>query len=127
MPQSGGWLNTVKVVLGFLELAFAFKFLSNADLVIQAHLLEREVFLAIWIALFLVLAFYLFGAFRLPHDSPSDKLSVGRTLMGTTVLAFVLYMLPGIWGAPLKFLSGFPPPITYAESPYGIHGKAPNK
>jgi len=127
MPQSGGWLNTVKVTLGFLELAFAFKFLSNADLVVQAHLLEREVFLAIWIALFLMLAIYLLGKIRLPHDSPMEKLSVGRALFATAVLAFVLYLIPGMWGAPLKSLSGFPPPLTYAESPYGIHGEAPVK
>ena len=127
MPQSGGWLNTVKVTLGFLELAFAFKFLSNADLVVQAHLLEREVFIAIWIALFLMLAIYLLGKIRLPHDSPIEKLSVGRALFATVVIAFVIYLIPGMWGAPLKGLSGFPPPLTYAEAPYGIHGEAPVK
>lgn len=127
MPQSGGWLNVVKVVLGLLELAFAFKFLSNADLVVQAHLLERETFLAIWIAIFTVLALYLFGLIRFPHDSPVERLSVGRALFGTATLAFVIYLIPGMWGAPLNGLSGFPPPITYSESPYGIHGKAPEK
>jgi thiol:disulfide interchange protein DsbD len=125
MPQSGGWLNVVKVVLGLLELAFAFKFLSNADLVVQAHFLEREVFIAIWIAIFAVLAIYLFGFIRFPHDSPVERLSVGRALLATTTVAFVIYLLPGMWGAPLKGLSGFPPPVNYAESPYGIHGKAP--
>src|SRR5690554_4867681 len=113
LPKSGGWLNSVKVVLGFLELALAFKFLSNADLALQWHLLEREVFLAIWIGIFLVLALYLFGKLRLPHDSPIEKLSVGRTLFGTTVLIFVIYLIPGMWGAPLKLISAFPPPMSY--------------
>lgn len=122
LPKSGGWLNTVKVVLGFLELALAFKFLSNADLVVQAHLLEREVFLAIWIGIFLVLSLYLLGFIRLPHDSPLEKLSVGRTLFGTITLVLVIYLIPGLWGAPLKLISGFPPPQSYSESPQGIGG-----
>jgi thiol:disulfide interchange protein DsbD len=120
LPKSGGWLNAVKVVLGFLELALAFKFLSNADLSLQAHMLERELFLAIWIGIFLVLALYLFGFIRMPHDSPMEKLSVGRALMGTFTLIFVLYMLPGLWGAPLKVISAFPPPLSYSESPMGV-------
>lgn len=120
LPKSGGWLNTVKVVLGLLELALALKFLSNADLALQAHYLERETFLAIWIAVFGVLAMYLFGLIRMPHDSPLDRLSVGRTLFGTFVLAFVLYMIPGLWGAPLKLISAFPPPANYSESPFGV-------
>lgn len=122
LPQSGGWLNTVKVVLGFLELALAFKFLSNADLSLQAHLLERELFLAIWIAVFTALALYLFGFIQLPHDSKVEKLSVGRALFGTTVLVFVLYMIPGLFGAPLKLISAFPPPMSYSESPLGFGG-----
>ena len=125
LPQSGGWLNTVKVTLGFLELAFALKFLSNADLVKQWHLLERELFLALWIGIFLVLAIYLFGKIQFPHDDEVKKLSVGRGLFGTLVVAFIIYLMPGLFGAPLKLISGFPPPITYAESPYGIHGDAP--
>ncbi|WP_031426771.1 protein-disulfide reductase DsbD family protein [Flavimarina sp. Hel_I_48] len=120
LPQSGGWLNTVKVVLGFLELAFAFKFLSNADLVLQLHLLERETFLAIWIAIFSSLALYLFGKITLPHDSPLPHISVGRLSLGLFVLAFVVYMIPGLWGAPLQWISGFPPPMQYSESPYGV-------
>lgn len=120
LPKSGGWLNTVKVVLGLLELALAFKFLSNADLAVQAHYLEREVFLAIWIAIFGVLAFYLFGWLQFPHDSKVEKLSVGRGLLGTFILAFVLYMIPGLWGAPLKLISAFPPPLNYSESPFGV-------
>ena len=120
MPKSGGWLTSVKVFLGFLELALAFKFLSNADLAVQAHLLERELFLAIWIAVFGVLAMYLFGFIQLPHDGPVGNLSVGRTLLGTTVVIFVVYMIPGLWGAPLKLISAFPPPIHYSESPLGV-------
>ena len=115
LPKSGGWLNTVKVFLGFLELALAFKFLSTADLVSQAHLLERELFIAIWIGIFTALAIYLFGGFKLPHDSPLERLSVGRVLLGTTTLIFVAYLIPGMWGAPLKLISGFPPSPTYSE------------
>ena len=120
LPKSGGWLNTVKVVLGFLELALAFKFLSNADLVLQLHLLERETFLAIWIAVFGGLALYLFGKITLPHDSPLAHISVGRLSLGLFVLAFVVYLIPGLWGAPLQWISGFPPPAQYSESPYGV-------
>jgi thiol:disulfide interchange protein DsbD len=102
LPKSGGWLNTVKVVLGFLELALAFKFLSQADLVMQTHLLEREVFIAIWIAVFGALAFYLFGKIQLPHDSPLTHISVGRLSMGLVVLSFTIYMIPGM-GSATKF------------------------
>lgn len=120
LPKSGGWLNTVKVVLGFLELALAFKFLSNADLVLQTHLLEREVFLAIWIAIFGALALYLFGKIKLPHDGNLEHVSVGRLSFGLFVLAFTIYLVPGLWGAPLKLISGFPPPLQYSESPNGV-------
>jgi thiol:disulfide interchange protein DsbD len=120
LPKSGGWLNTVKVVLGFLELALAFKFLSNADLVLQTHFLEREVFIAIWIAIFGALAFYLFGKIQLPHDSPLTHISVGRLSLGLLVLSFTIYMIPGLWGAPLNLISAFPPPQNYSESPYGV-------
>jgi thiol:disulfide interchange protein DsbD len=120
LPKSGGWLNTVKVSLGFLELALAFKFLSNADLVVQAHLLEREVFLGIWIAIFGTWAVYLFGKLTLPHDSPMTHLSIGRLFMAIFVTIFTIYLIPGLWGAPLKIISGFPPPMTYSESPMGI-------
>lgn len=124
LPKSGGWLNTVKVFLGFLELALAFKFLSNADLVLQLHLLEREVFLAIWIAIFGALALYLFGKITLPHDSPLPFISVGRLMMGLLVLTFTIYLIPGLWGAPLKIISAFPPPMTYSESPNGVGNTA---
>ena len=120
LPKSGGWLNTVKVVLGFLELALAFKFLSNADLVLQLHLLEREVFIAIWIAIFGALAFYLFGKIQLPHDSPVSHISVGRLSLALITLSFTIYMIPGLWGAPLNLISAFPPPQHYSESPYGV-------
>ncbi|RXG15324.1 thiol:disulfide interchange protein DsbD [Leeuwenhoekiella aestuarii] len=120
LPKSGGWLNSVKVVLGFLELALAFKFLSNADLVLQAHLLEREVFLAIWIAIFGALALYLFGKIRTSHDTPVNSISSGRMILGVFVLAFTIYLIPGLWGAPLKLISGFPPPMNYSESPFGV-------
>ena len=120
LPKSGGWLNTVKVFLGFLELALAFKFLSNADLVLQLHWLEREMFLAIWIAIFGTLTFYLFGKIKLPHDSNENNISVGRLSLGLIVFAFTIYLIPGIWGAPLKLISGFPPPLNYSEAPYGV-------
>ena len=124
LPKSGGWLNTVKVSLGFLELALAFKFLSNADLVLQLHLLEREVFLAIWIAIFGAWALYLLGKIMTPHDSPLTHISVGRLSLGLLVLAFTIYMIPGLFGAPLKLISAFPPPQTYSESPMGFFGNS---
>ena len=120
LPKSGGWLNTVKVFLGFLELALAFKFLSNADLVMQGHWLEREVFIAIWITIFGALALYLFGKIKLPHDSDLSHISVGRLSLGLVVMTFTIYMVPGLWGAPLKLISGFPPPMHYSESSYGV-------
>ena len=126
LPKSGGWLNTVKVVLGFLELALAFKFLSNADLVLQLHLLEREVFLSIWIGIFGTLAFYLFGKINLPHDSPLTHLSVGRLTFAIVVLSFTIYLIPGLWGAPLKLINAFPPPMEYSESPYGVGSNGDN-
>ncbi len=120
LPKSGGWLNTVKVVLGFLELALAFKFLSQADLVLQLHWLEREVFLAIWIAIFGALSLYLLGKIQLPHDAPLKHISVGRLMLGLLTLSFTVYMIPGLWGAPLNLISAFPPPLDYSESPYGV-------
>jgi len=122
LPKSGGWLNSVKVVLGFIELALAFKFLSNADLVWDLNILLREHFLAIWIAIFLLLTVYLLGGFRMPHDSKLEKVSVFRLLMAVSSLYFVVYLLPGLWGAPLKMISGFPPPEFYSESNGGFGG-----
>ncbi|MFD2909246.1 protein-disulfide reductase DsbD family protein [Flavobacterium ardleyense] len=120
LPKSGGWLNTVKVVFGFIELALAFKFLSMADLVMDWHILERETFIAVWITLFAGLALYLFGKITLPHDSPLTHLSVGRLLLALLSLAFTIYLIPGLWGAPLNLISGFPPPMSYSESPHGV-------
>ena len=124
LPQSGGWLTSVKVVLGLLEIGFAFKFLSNADLVLQLGLLKRELFIAIWIALALCIAVYLYGGLRFPHDSKFERMSVGRWGLGTAFLALAIYMMPGMWGAPLNLISGFPPPMFYAESSGGIGGTA---
>jgi thiol:disulfide interchange protein len=127
LPKSGGWLNNVKVFLGFLELAFAFKFLSNADLSIQAHLLERELFIAIWIAIFAALTLYLFGIYQTKHDSPlTGGLGTFRVMMATLTLMFTVYLIPGMFGAPLKLISAFPPPPSYSEIPYGIHGTPPS-
>ncbi|MDB2415690.1 thioredoxin family protein [bacterium] len=120
LPQSGGWLNSVKVVLGFLELALAFKFLSNADLVWQTHLLERELFIAIWIVIFALLTMYLLGMFKLSHDSDLKYLSVGRLFSAILTGVLTIYMIPGLWGAPLKLINAFPPPMHYSESPYGV-------
>lgn len=117
LPKSGGWLNSVKVVLGFLELAMAFKFLSNADLVKHWGLLKREVFIGIWIVIGIGLVLYLFGKIKFPHDSPIKKLSKMRIGLGVATLAFVIYLLPGLTNtkaANLKALSGFPPPLPYS-------------
>jgi thiol:disulfide interchange protein DsbD len=124
LPKSGGWLNTVKVVFGFLELAFAFKFLSNADLVMQTGILKREIFIAIWIAVFLMLSLYLFKLIRFEHDDDDTKMSIPRALIGALTLTFTIYLVPGLWGAPLKIISGFPPPNFYSEAPGGFGGSA---
>jgi thiol:disulfide interchange protein DsbD len=110
LPKSGGWLNTVKVVLGFLELALALKFFSIADQVYHWRLLDREIYLAFWIVIFGMLGFYLLGKIRTPHDSPIEKVSVPRIVLSIITLTFVVYMLPGMWGAPLKALAGYLPP-----------------
>lgn len=123
MPKSGGWLNTLKVVFGFVELALAFKFLSNADIGLDLHLLQREIFIAIWIAIFAALSLYLFGKITLPHDTAISNISVGRLLLAITSLAFTVYLIPGLWGSPLKLISAFPPPSTYSESPHGFGSK----
>ena len=120
LPQSGGWLNSVKVTLGFLEIALAFKFLSNADLVMQTHWLERELFIAIWIMIFGLLTMYLLGFLKFAHDSDLKHISVGRLSVAILTGTLTLYMIPGLWGAPLKLISAFPPPLEYSESPYGV-------
>ncbi|PQB08338.1 hypothetical protein BST83_15300 [Polaribacter filamentus] len=117
LPKSGGWLNTTKVVLGFLELALAFKFLSNADLVAHWDLLKREVFIGIWIVIFIGLALYLFAKIKFPHDSPIKKLSFSRGSFGVLVIFFIIYISPGVMKNPtwnLSLLSGFPPPQFYS-------------
>lgn len=111
MPKSGGWLNSVKVVLGFLELALAMKFLSNVDLAYNWQILDREVFLALWIAIFGLMGLYLIGKIKFAHDSDLKFLSVPRTIISIFVFSFVIYMVPGMWGAPLKSISAFLPPI----------------
>ena len=113
LPKSGGWLNSVKVVLGFLELAFALKFLSNVDLAYHWNWFDREIFLSLWIALGLLLGLYLIGKIKFSHDSDVPYLSVTRLFISIIVFAFVIYMIPGLWGAPLKSISAFlPPPAT---------------
>lgn len=111
LPKSGGWMNSVKVVLGFLELALALKFLSTADQTYHWHILDREVYLAAWIVIFSLIGLYLLGKIQMPHDSKLDKVSVPRTLLAIAVLTFVVYMIPGMFGAPLKALSGWLPPM----------------
>ena len=111
MPKSGGWMNVIKVTLGFLELAFALKFLSVADLAYGWRLLDRETFLALWIVIFALLGFYLLGKIKFPHDDDDNKVGVSRFFMALVSLAFAVYMVPGLWGAPLKAVSAFAPPM----------------
>lgn len=112
MPRSGGWLNSVKVVLGFLELALSLKFLSVADLAYGWGILDREVFVSLWVIIFALLGFYLLGKIRFPHDTPSETTGVGRFFMALVSLSFAVYLLPGLWGAPLKAVSAFVPPLN---------------
>ena len=112
MPKSGGWMNVVKVTLGFIELAFALKFLSVADLAYGWGILDRETFLALWIVIFALLGFYLLGKIRFPHDDETDHTGVTRFFLGLCSLAFAVYMVPGLWGAPLKAVSAFAPPVS---------------
>ena len=111
LPKSGGWLNTVKVILGFLELALSLKFLSVADLAYGWHILDRETFLVLWIVIFALLGFYLLGKLNFSHDSPIKHVSVPRLFLAIISLSFSLYMIPGLWGAPLKAVSAFAPPM----------------
>ena len=111
MPKSGGWMNVIKVTLGFLELAFALKFLSVADLAYGWGILDRETFLALWIVIFGLLGFYLLGKIKFAHDDDDNKVSVTRFFMALISLAFAIYMIPGLWGAPLKAVSAFAPPM----------------
>ncbi len=115
LPKSGGWLNTVKVVLGFLELALALKFLSNVDLAYHWGFLKRELFIALWIIIFGLCGIYLLGKLRFSHDSDIKHTSTGRLIFGILFLSFTIYLVPGLWGAPLRLISGFPPPEFYKE------------
>ena len=127
LPKSGGWLNSVKVILGFLELAFALKFLSNVDLAYHWNWFDREIFLSLWIAIGLMMGLYLIGKIKFSHDSDTPYLSVPRAFLSIIVFAFVVYMIPGLWGAPLKSISAFLPPIAtqdfdLSQSPGGNSG-----
>lgn len=115
LPKSGGWLNSVKVVLGLLELALALKFFSNVDLAYGWGILKRELFIALWIVIFSTLGFYLLGKIRFSHDSKTEFVSIPGFLMAVITFAFVIYLIPGMFGAPLKLISGFPPPTFYTE------------
>ena len=112
LPKSGGWLNSVKVVLGFIEIAFALKFLSNVDLAYHWNLIDREVVLSLWIAIGLLMGLYLIGKIRFSHDSPVEYLSIPRTFIAMGVFAFTIYLVPGLWGAPLKSVSALLPPLS---------------
>ena len=111
MPKSGGWMNSVKVVLAFIELALALKFLSIADLAYGWHILDREVFLSLWIVIFILLGLYLLGKLRFPHDSPQEKTPIPALFLAIVSLSFAVYMMPGLIGAPLRAISAFAPPL----------------
>ena len=118
-PKSGGWMNVVKVVLGFIELAFALKFLSVADLAYGWHLLDREVFISLWIVIFALLGIYLLGWLKFPHDDPEHRTNVPQFFLAMISLAFAIYMIPGLWGAPLKAISAFAPPMNTQD--FNLH------
>lgn len=120
LPKSGGWLNSVKVVLGFLELALALKFASNADLVVRANIITREVFITIWVVIFTLQGVYLLGGFKTAHDSDLKHVSVPRLFFAIASFFIAIYCLPGLWGAPLKLFSGILPEYSYSESPHGF-------
>ena len=122
LPKSGGWLNTVKVILGFLELALSLKFLSVADLAYGWHILDRETFLVLWIVIFALLGFYLLGKLNFSHDSPIKHVSVPRLFLAIISLSFSLYMIPGLWGAPLKAISAFAPPLYTQDFDFSGYG-----
>jgi thiol:disulfide interchange protein len=126
LPKSGGWLNTVKVSLGFVELALALKFLSNVDLAYHWGLLHREVFIVLWVVIFFLLGIYLLGKIKLSHDSDSTHIGTGRLMFALLAFSFSIYLIPGIWGAPLKLISGFPPPDFYKEWKSGNENDCPH-
>ena len=113
MPRSGGWLNSVKVVLGFLELALSLKFLSVADLAYGWGILDREVFVSLWVVIFALLGVYLLGKIRFSHDSPLETVSLPRFFLSLASFSFAIYLIPGLWGAPLKGVSAFVPPLYW--------------
>ena len=120
LPKSGGWMNSVKVVLGFIELILSLKFLSVADLAYGWHILDREVFVAIWIVLFVLLGMYLLGKLRFPHDAPKERTGVGSFFHAVISFSFAVYLLPGLWGAPLKSISAFAPPLSTQD--FNLYG-----
>ncbi|MFM8433141.1 MAG: protein-disulfide reductase DsbD family protein, partial [Bacteroidota bacterium] len=126
LPKSGGWLNTIKVSLGFIELALALKFLSNVDLAYHWGILQRELFIVLWVVIFGMLGLYLLGKFRLSHDSEMKHIGIGRLIFALLTLSFCVYLIPGIWGAPLKLISGFPPPDFYKEWKTGDENDCPH-
>ena len=126
LPKSGSWMNTVKVILGFLELALSLKFLSVADQVYHWNLLDREVYLALWIVIFSSLGFYLLGKLKLPKDSPLESVPVSRLLLAIAVFSFVVYLVPGMFGAPLKALAGYLPPSTTLDFNLNASHAQPN-
>ena len=126
LPKRGGWLNSVKVVLGFIEIALGLKFLSTADQTYHWHLLDREVYLAIWIAVFTLLGLYLIGKIRFKNDSPLEYIGVPRLALAIAVFSFVVYLIPGMWGAPLKALSGYMPPMETQDFVIGAYSPAPS-
>jgi thiol:disulfide interchange protein DsbD len=124
LPKSGGWLNSVKVVLGFIEVALGLKFLMTADQTMHWGLLDRETYLAIWIVVFALLGFYLLGKLRFAHDDEVKHVSVFRLTLAIAVFSFVVYMIPGLWGAPLNAISGYIPPMTTQD--YQVNGRVDN-
>lgn len=126
LPKSGGWMTTFKVTVAFIELALAVKFLANADNVNEWGFMTREVFISLWVAIFGMMTLYLLGMFKTSHDSEIKHISVGRILFATISLAFTMYLIPGLWGAPLKIIASFPPPHHYSESPDGFGGHGGN-
>ncbi len=126
LPKSGGWLNTVKVSLGFIELALALKFLSNVDLAYHWGFLQRELFISIWVVIFVMFGFYILGKIKLSHDNDLEFISVGRLMFSVLIFTFSLYLIPGIFGAPLKLISGFPPPEFYKEWKTGKVNECPH-
>ena len=134
MPKSGGWLNSVKVVLGFLELAFSFKFLSNVDLAYHWNWFDREIFLSLWIVISALMGFYLLGKLKLPNDSDVKHVSTPRLVLAIITLSFTMYMIPGLWGAPLKSISAFLPPMSTQDfvmsagsAPAAVHNSGNHK